>query len=211
MILQFSGRGKVFMLFAGLMLLSGCATLDKDECLNADWRSIGYEDGARGYAASRIGSHRKACAKHGVAPDFERYEQGRLEGLREYCTPRTGYQLGAGGKPYPYVCPKDLEPAFSEAYQRGKQVHAVQTAVREKERQLKETYSALDAVEKDLAAYEGELVHGSTGPQRRKFLLEEIKILTDDQRTMLADISVRETELDDLRTQLSEMKAGSGF
>lgn len=202
---------KYCMLCVGVILLSGCATLDKDECINADWRSIGYEDGARGYAASHIGNHRKACAKHGIAPDFERYEQGRCEGLREYCTPRTGYRLGAGGKPYPYVCPKDLEPAFSEAYQKGKQVHSVQTSVREKERQLKETYKALDAVEKNLNAYETELVQGSTGLRRRKFLLEEIKILTDDQRSMLVDISARETELNDLRLQLSEIKANSGF
>lgn len=211
MVLVYSGIRKLFLLFTGLLILSGCATLDQEECLNADWRTIGYEDGARGYATSRIASHRKACAKYGIAPDFDRYEQGRLEGLREYCTPRTGYRLGTGGKRYPDICPGDLEPAFSDAYQRGKQVYAVQTTVSEKERQLKESYRALDAVEKDLAAYEDELVHGAGSPRRRKFLLEEIKILTDDQHSLLADISAREAELGDLRTQLSEMKAASSY
>ncbi|MCP4289671.1 MAG: hypothetical protein GY792_35490, partial [Gammaproteobacteria bacterium] len=28
-----------------LVMLQGCATLDKDECMLADWRLIGYQDG----------------------------------------------------------------------------------------------------------------------------------------------------------------------
>ena len=55
-----------------------CATLNKDECLTADWYQIGYEDGAKGYPLSRIGKHRKACAKHGVTPDMPPYEQDMI-------------------------------------------------------------------------------------------------------------------------------------
>ena len=33
-----------------LALLAGCATLNKNECLRADWYAIGLEDGARGQA-----------------------------------------------------------------------------------------------------------------------------------------------------------------
>ena len=50
--------------------LSGCATMSGDECMTSDWSAIGYEDGARGYTTDRLASHRKACAKHGVTPDF---------------------------------------------------------------------------------------------------------------------------------------------
>ena len=98
-------------MLAILMVLAGCASLGKEECLNADWRTIGYEDGTRGYSGSRIASHRKACAKHGVTPDLDQYEEGRLLGLREYCTPRNGYRLGTMGKGYNGVCPSDLAPA----------------------------------------------------------------------------------------------------
>ena len=61
---------------AALLGLSGCATMSADECAMSDWRTIGFEDGSMGYTAERLGNHRKACAKHGVAPDFEAYQTG---------------------------------------------------------------------------------------------------------------------------------------
>ena len=42
-----------------LLFTTGCATMGKDECLSADWRTIGFEDGAGGYPASRIGQYRQ--------------------------------------------------------------------------------------------------------------------------------------------------------
>ena len=65
-----------------LLLVSGCASLDKDECLHANWYAIGLEDGARGRSVERLGDHRRACAKHNVAPSAERYVAGRNEGLK---------------------------------------------------------------------------------------------------------------------------------
>ena len=76
------------------LLATGCASMDEDECRVADWRAIGYEDGASGRAASQLGERREACADHGVTPNFVAYRQGREEGLREYCTPAMGYRLG---------------------------------------------------------------------------------------------------------------------
>ena len=67
-----------------LLGLSGCATMSADECVMSDWHTIGFEDGARGYTADQLGNRRKSCAKHGVAPDFEAYQAGREEGLRQY-------------------------------------------------------------------------------------------------------------------------------
>ena len=31
-----------------LGIMSGCATMNADECRNADWRIVGYEDGLQG-------------------------------------------------------------------------------------------------------------------------------------------------------------------
>ena len=105
-----------------VVLAAGCASLSQNECQHADWHSIGYEDGARGYPAARVGSHRKACAEYGVTPDFEQYEMGRLDGLREFCRPVKGYRLGANGRTYPDVCPRDLERPFRRAYRDGKRL-----------------------------------------------------------------------------------------
>src|SRR5688572_14241675 len=78
-------------------LLAGCASLDKDECRNADWYAIGLEDGARGRTVERLGDHRRACAEHGVAPQSERYVAGRNEGLKSFCTYERGYSQGRAG------------------------------------------------------------------------------------------------------------------
>jgi hypothetical protein len=193
---------------SGCVVLSGCATLGKDECLYADWRTIGYEDGAHGFSASRIGSHREACAKHGIAPDFDLYEQGRLQGLGEYCTLQKGYGLGVSGKPYVDVCPEVLEPAFLEGYSQGKIVHGAQMEVKRLKSDLKKMYRDLNGVTQKLGEFENELVRdNSIGPRRRKYLLEEIKILTDQQRVLAADIDGQEVLLESAELQLHELQA----
>ncbi|HNR23202.1 MAG TPA: DUF2799 domain-containing protein [Steroidobacteraceae bacterium] len=67
-----------------------------NECRTVDWRTIGYEDGVAGHSGDRVAQHRRACAKHGVTPDLAQYQDGRSEGLREYCQPSNGFRVGAG-------------------------------------------------------------------------------------------------------------------
>src|SRR5262245_18372320 len=72
--------------------LGGCASrgMAKEECVSADWQTIGYEDGLRGLPPDRIGAHRVACAKYQVSPNLVAYTEGRQLGLREYCQPKNG-------------------------------------------------------------------------------------------------------------------------
>jgi hypothetical protein len=208
MIQRFSGRRIILILISlisGLVVLSGCATLGKDECLNADWLTIGYEDGAHGYPASRIGSHRQDCAKHGVTPDFKRYEQGRLEGLREFCTVQKGYSLGTSGRQYNYVCPRDLESDFLKGYYHGKNVHAAKMEINKQKADLKKMHEEFRSVEKDLHAIEAELIHDDIGPRHRKKLLEEFKILTEQRSYILDEIARQEVLLEDSRLNLQEI------
>jgi hypothetical protein len=198
----------LFVFIPSCIVFSGCATLGKDECLHADWRTIGYEDGAHGFQASRIGNHREACAKHGITPDFELYEQGRLQGLREYCTLQTGYSLGVAGKAYPNVCPSNIEPGFLEGYRQGKIVYGAQTEVNRLKSDLKKMHVDLDGINEKLGDFETELVRDeSIGPKRRRYLLEEIKNLTDRQRTLEAAIAEQKTLLEIAELHLQEMKA----
>ena len=52
-----------------LAALGGCASLSKNECLNANWEDIGIRDGANGRPEEYLIQHSKACAKVGVTPD----------------------------------------------------------------------------------------------------------------------------------------------
>jgi hypothetical protein len=193
------------------MVLGGCATLDKNECLNADWRSIGYEDGAKGYKASRIGSHRKACAKHGIAPDFERYESGRRQGLSEWCTPRNGYRQGVHGKGYNGVCPSHLEGPFVKAHAYGMGVYAYALEIKRQEKILKQLYAELDALNVDIKTREDELISPGVSPWRRLQLLSDIRRLEADQDLFLSDISDMEHTLEDMHTHLALLKKNNRY
>ena len=197
----------VFIFTSSCLVLSGCATLGKDECLYADWRTIGYEDGARGFPASRIGNHREACAKHGIAPDFAFYEQGRLQGLQEYCTLQQGYVLGVSGKVYSDVCPGNLEPAFLEGYSQGRIVYEAQVEVKRLKSELKKLYADHAALKENLSDLETELIRDDNiGHRRRKYLLEEIKILADQQHSLEADIAEQENFLKISELNLHKIK-----
>jgi hypothetical protein len=109
---------------------AACAGMGGSECRLADWRTIGYEDGASGAPAARIGLHRKACAAHGVAPDLAAYRDGRDAGLRDYCRPQHGFSLGERGAIYDGLCPPPLEPELLSAYRAGARLHTARTRVR---------------------------------------------------------------------------------
>src|SRR5687768_11835056 len=88
-----------------VVMMTGCSSMSRNECLAVDWRTIGYEDGVAGHPGNHIAQHRKACAKHGVRADLSLYQTGREQGLQEYCQPANGYRLGIRGGSYGGVCP----------------------------------------------------------------------------------------------------------
>lgn len=103
-----------------LFSLVGCATLSKSECTEGDWRTIGYNDGQSGSeAGSRLAKHAKACDKHGVAPDRTLYQAGYAEGIKQFCSPGNGYNIGKSGDDYSGVCPVELQSAFLVRYVEG--------------------------------------------------------------------------------------------
>ena len=200
----------LFVLFAAL-LISGCATMGKDECLHADWQTIGYEDGARGYPGTRIGKHRKACAEHGVAPDLAAYEAGRQKGLTEWCAPRNGYYLGLKGGHYNGVCPQPLQGPFVEALGRGRAVYGYEKQVNKARQELKEMRGELETMDEDLVAMEAEMVSDGTTPRRRVKLLREIRALEADRALFLNDINDMEEQVADMQANLDRMKAESPY
>ena len=201
----------LFPVFLFCLLLSGCATLSKNECLNADWYSIGYVDGARGYPASRIGEHRRACAEYSVKPDFEQYEKGRIAGLVEYCNPRNGYWLGTKGAAYGGVCPENLEEQFILAYRQGKNVFGMVNQVKTGEKELRGLYQELENLEREMADDEAELVKDGTGRRRRIRLLDTIKAMTEQQKLLQSEIAAKEYALEELRQRLARIKTQSPY
>ena len=155
--------------------LSGCASMSADECAMSDWRTIGYEDGSMGYTADRLGNHRKACAKHGVAPDFEAYQAGRREGLRQYCQPSRGFSVGSGGGRYNGVCPSDMEPEFVDAFNRGHKLYNLRAQVNSANYQINAREKELKKTKEDIRQIEADLINSETTTEDRVLLLVDLK------------------------------------
>lgn len=139
------------LLLIALLVLSACASISEEECLAADWYSIGVEDGSKGYPMSRIGAYRKDCAEVGVAPDAEQYGEGRLVGLESFCTYERGYAEGKRGASNKAVCPPGrLEAEFTQGYNDGRYVYGVKQNIRKLEQDLAAVNKEVDQIRGDL-------------------------------------------------------------
>ncbi len=191
------------------LVLFGCASMNKSECLVSDWQMIGYEDGARGYGTDRLARHRKACAKHGIAPRLAAYQEGRSQGLQEYCQPTKGFVLGSSGASYGGVCPTELEADFLDAYNSGYHLRQLRASVTNAKGQISYRKRALEKVKQDLVTKEAALVSDGTTSAVRLALLAEIKDLSERRGQLQAEIEglivVRTRREEELYTYRAEL------
>ena len=157
-----------------LGILSGCATMSQDECRMADWYSVGFEDGVRGAGADNIGKHREACAEHGIAPDFDRYQAGRDSGLVEFCQPSKAYRLGVAGGGYNGVCNSELEEDFLIAYRDGRHLYKLQSQVNSVDSALRSKRAKIEDNKQLLTDKELLVIADETTKEDRILLLKEI-------------------------------------
>jgi hypothetical protein len=105
-----------------IIMLAGCASVSKEDCLVADWFENGRLDGIQGKSRTEFQNRAKPCLEHGVNADRQAYYQGHDEGLKYYCTQQKGFELGRKGLAYNSVCPLQLEKDFRAGYQNGMQI-----------------------------------------------------------------------------------------
>lgn len=167
------------VLVLALAGLSGCASMSADECLTVDWATIGFEDGSRGYTADRLGTHRKACAKHGVAADLAAYQRGHAQGIETFCQPGRGFNFGVNGGGYRGVCPAHLEQEFLEAYSAGHKLHSLRSSLNTASSLISSKETEIDNAEKRIVSAQFELIDDETTSEQRVNLLVELKNLAE--------------------------------
>ena len=168
--------------------LGGCATMSGDECLTSDWEAIGYEDGSRGYTMDYLGQRRKACAKHGVTPDFAAYKSGREQGLAEYCQPGRGFNVGASGGRYNGVCSAHREGDFLDAYNAGYHLYTLRSNVNRATNAINARERELDRIKEDMSAKEVALISSETTAEERVVLLLDLKDMSERTGQLEAEI-----------------------
>lgn len=134
---------KIFLLLSLLVLVSGCATLSQSQCQSGDWYGIGQTDGSQGADLSKLAQHRDACGEYTIQIDGEAWRRGRMEGLKQYCRPLNGYQIGRYGSLMSNVCPTNLASNFSRAYNYGYKIYIVTQKLLELESRLYDEEQAI--------------------------------------------------------------------
>lgn len=130
-------------------MLAGCETMSKKDCLSADWRQVGYQAGREGKPRSHIEDITESCAKASVTPDRSLYFSGWELGVREYCMPQHGFDMGRNGTIYRAVCPPESAPRFEAAYQRGYRIYEARQNVAQLENKRHQLEAQLEKATAD--------------------------------------------------------------
>jgi hypothetical protein len=94
-------------------ILVGCASgpkISAEDCAGADWYAVGVQHGKVGANITEINPAVQACGETATPVNIDRYNEGRSEGLKTFCTPLTLLDAAAQGKGDPYAC----DPITSE-------------------------------------------------------------------------------------------------
>lgn len=132
--------GKFVVLSALAAGLAACATMGEQECSDADWYTVGFDDGAAGYSLERIDEHREACASVGEGPDEEAWRAGREDGLTHFCSAAGGIAEGSRGRIRSSVCPPALAEDFIKGFRLGREIY--------------DTHQEMDRIEREIRALE---------------------------------------------------------
>lgn len=189
------------------LILTGCASLNEDECLTADWYQIGFTDGVSGAAENHIEKHRKACSKHGIRVRFEQWLAGRDEGLLRYCTEANGLRQGLAGKHYYGVCLGEDSVFFEQAYHTGKHIYHQRQKVAVLQNEIETDLNTIADLDEDWEqAYEQSADH-KISPERRKTLLDKLKNIRDQQTDLHLKIRHKQEMLYHEDSILKQMEA----
>jgi len=124
-----------------VLLVSGCATISKEDCHIGAWAEYGYEDGLKGKSSDRVADYAKKCAKYNVQPDMQTYLESYERGIEKYCTFERGYERGESGSSYNQACSGPLAAEFAPGYEEGRVVYEIR---REHERLISDYESGLN-------------------------------------------------------------------
>jgi hypothetical protein len=184
---------KTLLLVCPLVLMSGCATLNEDECYTADWYEIGFNDGVKGQPHSYLEKHRKACSKHGVRANFDEWQAGHEEGLKRYCTPQKGYEEGLNNRTYHGVCEGRSADKFSQAYEQGQQLYQQRSLVSDLQRDFEQTSDDIVALEDEWNVIRRELLNDNLSATQRAELINQLERNKEQSETL----RIRRDRLDD--------------
>jgi hypothetical protein len=192
------------------LTLTGCAGMSEQACLVSDWRTVGFEDGTAGRSVASIGNYRQACTKHGISPDLDSYRAGHADGVAVYCRPTQGFEAGRRGASYQGVCPTYLEPDFLDAYNSGRHLYELESAVRSADAQIASNLRTQEQIKRELTDIAATLAGSETTTEERVQLVGRAAELgrrhgelSTESDVLRQERAVHQYELDEYRQTLA--------
>jgi len=191
-----------------LTALAACASnsVSESQCIAGDWQTIGYRDGVNGYRSTELLEHQNACVKHGVIPDRAAYMAGWEQGVREYCEPNNGYDVGERGYGYNNVCPDAQREAFLAAYHDGRALYLARTEVSDLQQQIYQREGRLEEIKTELVSSAAQQFDPLLTPVARVDLLASMQRLADEQGRINAELPQMRQELAAKSQQLAALE-----
>ncbi|MGX5201295.1 DUF2799 domain-containing protein [Aliikangiella sp. IMCC44632] len=189
-----------------ISVLSGCATLSQDECLNANWNIIGMADGAKGRLPSYISQHREACAEYSVVPNLEAYLKGHTQGVKEYCNYHNGFRVGESGGRHNGVCKGQLAAEFNKGVVAGKAVYKLSLKIKSWESKRHQVEDEISLIESQIETNEERVIEAKISRSEKRALLRENKRLIEDKEDLLLKVEHYNRNIDRIRDQLENLK-----
>jgi len=165
----------------GLLILSqlgACAVMSKQECVNADWRQVGYQVGVDGNTdiSQAYSARERACSKHGVEANWQHFEQGHADGVVQYCQLDNAVELGVRGASRSIdnqVCSERDYPGFREAFNVGYKLYALRKLVQESDSTIANLNSKTYRHQQDIRRINHDLESEDLDKSARKRLRQE--------------------------------------
>jgi len=202
-----------FLIFIPLVaiILNGCSTLSKNECLNADWHTIGYQDGYKGYSKPRIGRHRKACAEYGVKPVLKHYLTGYKDGLAEYCQPYRGYRRGLLGYKNKQLCKGKYRKPYFVAYMYGYDIYMLEQQIKENKESINYIVERNYTLEDKRVRLENKLINKRNTREQRRRLVKAIRRIENRKILNISAIRYHESLMGEIEREIEYLKSNQKF
>ena len=195
------------ILLVACAILTGCATMSPEECLQANWEEIGYNDAIEGHPVSRSQAHREACAETGVSVDFELYRHGYTLGLPYYCTRATGFESADHGGGYAAQCVSDEFPEYASGYSEGLDVFALKRKLRELNKRIEDKSAQAKALLSQIGELRGTRDNDQLPSDTRREAHYQLSQLESLYNTLYREVDSLDQERDQLTAEIDELIA----
>lgn len=181
-----------------IITLSGCAAISKEECLLGDWYQVGLSDGQQG-VKNKAATYHKECSKYQAQVDVKRYNDGRNEGLKSFCTYQNGVSHGMSNKTYNNVCPTELSAKFLFGYTPYHNLAQAESELNSSEMKISRYVERLG--DKNISANDRNSIKSSLKEEKSRLTHLESKVRSSQNEVSLHKIQVEKIKINN---ELSE-------